>query len=245
MCVRRQTLDLERRNFLVAFGLFLVLTRTQRRLTLSAPPPHPLPLLFLITCRHSRPRPPHYFPQVLCGPPQLTPSPHSWNGHSICLGIKVRCWLERRFGLVPQADLDGTASVVWTTSAFLFQEIESKKSSEVQTILFQKVCPPVWDLGKAFQFCFAFFAAVHLLFPPLKLFTVPIISLDMSFFIYIYLLYCCFILWPSFKSWTGNMVPDRPEHISASLQRHFSTSESWTMILQLTVIIELINNNEK
>lgn len=52
MCVRRQTLDLERRNFLVAFGPFLVLTRTQRRLTLSAIPPRPpssppLPLLFL------------------------------------------------------------------------------------------------------------------------------------------------------------------------------------------------------
>lgn len=33
---------------------------------------------------------------------------------------------------------------------------------------------------------FSFFAAVHLLFPPLKLFTVPIIALDLSF-LYIYI----------------------------------------------------------
>lgn len=92
-----------------------------------------------------------WVPLLLSAPAPLF-FPHCASASSALL-VKEKVWTGST------ADLDGTASVVWTTSAFLFQESNQGK---VRGPYYSRKF--VWDLGKAFQFIFFFFA-VHLLSP--------------------------------------------------------------------------------
>lgn len=163
----------------------------------------------------------------------------------MCLGIKVPRWWKRRFGLVPQQTWMERLLSFGQHLLFYFRKLNQKKKTKQSCS--RKFVRLRGILGRHSNFFFFFFfATVHMLFPPLKaVYSANHFSWHVFFYIYIFasllFLFCDPLL--NHKTWTWYLtgLSTQVPHFGT----HFSTSESWSMILQPTVIIELINNNEK
>lgn len=240
MCFHRRTQTLECCNFLVA-----VLTSSCAHPDAAAGAANVL--LLLLPLLAPPPLSPH-LQTLQATPPSLLPStlryavatrPHPpLNGHSICLKHQSGSLAKEKVWTGSTADFSGTASVVCTTSAFLFPETQSKKrrwkSKQSCSRMFVHLCG---ILGRHSDFLYLPLCIHHS--HPLELFTELIITFYTrlkSFFVYLIFIFAnlfyCITLFEIKNGEHDTRPASTHKCLTSALQSHSSTSASRTMILQ-------------